>query len=61
MATMAHISVSEYLRTTYRPDCDYIDGDVKERNVGEQPHGQYASYSERHFSMWTATRGRYSD
>ena len=39
MATAAVISVSEYLRTTYRPDRDYIDGEPKERNVGEQPHG----------------------
>ncbi|HZL25027.1 MAG TPA: Uma2 family endonuclease [Acidobacteriaceae bacterium] len=39
MATAALIPVSEYLRTTYRPDRDYIDGELKERNVGEQPHG----------------------
>ena len=30
--------VTEYLSTTYRPDCDYLDGEVKERLVGEQPH-----------------------
>ncbi len=39
---MAHatlIPVSEYLNTTYRPDCDYIDGELQERNVGERPHG----------------------
>lgn len=39
MAAAIHIPVSEYLRTTYRPDRDYIDGEVRERNVGEQPHG----------------------
>lgn len=38
MATFAVIPVSEYLHTTYRPDCDYIDGEVRERNRGEQPH-----------------------
>ena len=38
MAAAVHIPVSEYLRTTYRPDRDYIDGEVRERNVGEQPH-----------------------
>ncbi|QHN03489.1 Uma2 family endonuclease [Granulicella sp. WH15] len=32
------IPVSEYLNTTYRPDCDYIDGAIEERNVGERPH-----------------------
>ena len=33
------VSVEEYLNTTYRPDCDYIDGEVLERNMGEVPHG----------------------
>jgi len=40
MASATQIPLSEYLTTTYRPDCDYIDGEVKERNVGEQPHGR---------------------
>ena len=38
MATSTSIPISEYLRTTYRPDCDYIDGEVKERTLGERPH-----------------------
>ena len=37
MAT-ARIPVSEYLATVYRPDGDYIDGEVLERNLGEQAH-----------------------
>jgi Uma2 family endonuclease len=32
------ISVEEYLRTAYRPDCDYVDGHIEERNLGEQDH-----------------------
>ena len=43
MASATLIPLSEYLNTTYRPDCDYIDGEVKERNVGEQPHGHIQS------------------
>src|ERR1700679_573317 len=39
MASSVLVPVSEYLQTTYRPDRDYIDGALKERNVGEQPHG----------------------
>ena len=39
MATAVHIPVSEYLSTVYRPDCDYVDGEVLERNLGEQTHG----------------------
>jgi Uma2 family endonuclease len=34
-----HVTVEEYLRTAYRPDCDYVDGRVEERNVGEYDHG----------------------
>lgn len=34
------IPVEEYLRTTYDPDCDYVDGRVEERNRGEYEHGR---------------------
>ena len=38
MSTAALIPVEEYLATTYRPDCDYVDGKVEERNLGEFEH-----------------------
>jgi Uma2 family endonuclease len=38
MATSALIPVSEYLQTVYEPDCDYVDGEVQERNLGEEEH-----------------------
>jgi Uma2 family endonuclease len=37
------ISVDEYLRTAYRPDCDYVDGEVLERNVGEKDYSDLQS------------------
>jgi Uma2 family endonuclease len=37
MATL-QISLQEYLRTSYHPDCDYVDGEVQERNLGEFDH-----------------------
>jgi Uma2 family endonuclease len=40
MAAAAVVSIEEYLSTSYRPDCDYIDGEVRERNVGEYDHGR---------------------
>jgi Uma2 family endonuclease len=40
MATSTLISVAEYLSTSYRPDCDYVDGEVQERNLGEYDHGK---------------------
>ena len=38
MSSATLISVSEYLKSSYRPDCDYVDGRVEERNVGEHDH-----------------------
>lgn len=38
MATAVHIPVSQYLATSYEPDCDYVDGEIEERNLGEQHH-----------------------
>jgi Uma2 family endonuclease len=34
------ISVEDYLATSYRPDCDYVDGHIEERNVGEWDHSR---------------------
>lgn len=33
-ATPLPISMSEYLRSSYEPDCDYVDGIVAQRNAG---------------------------
>src|ERR1700685_1039094 len=38
MVTSTQIPVEEYLRTSYDPDCEYVDGEVLDRNVGEQDH-----------------------
>jgi Uma2 family endonuclease len=32
------VSEHEYLHTTYRPDCDYVDGFVLDRNLGQFDH-----------------------
>ena len=39
MATTA-VTIEEYLSISYRPDCDYIDGEVQERNLGEFDHAR---------------------
>jgi Uma2 family endonuclease len=46
MATSAPVIVplAEYLETVYRPDRDWIDGETKERNVGEQSHARLQAY-----------------
>ena len=39
MATTA-VSIHEYLSTSYRPDRDYVDGEVQERILGEFDHAR---------------------
>jgi Uma2 family endonuclease len=34
------VTLSEYLATSYRPDCEYLDGELLERNVGEWDHSR---------------------
>ena len=61
MATATSIPLNEYLATTYRPDCDYIDGEVKERHLGEISHSfaQFilASFFNRNSKFWKAVAG----
>ncbi len=39
MATVARsISLEEYMHTSYWPDCEYIDGEIVERSVGQGKH-----------------------
>lgn len=38
MSTGTLIPVSEYLSASYEHDCDYIDGELQERSLGETSH-----------------------
>jgi Uma2 family endonuclease len=40
MSQATLISAQEYLHTSYDPDCEYVDGEVIERNVGETDHSK---------------------
>ncbi len=40
MATTTKVPIEEYLHTSYRPDVEYIDGEIQERNVGEIEHAR---------------------
>jgi Uma2 family endonuclease len=40
MATTTHIPLSDYLETSYRPDREYVDGEIRERNVGKWEHAR---------------------
>ena len=50
----AAISVDEYLATSFDPDCDYVDGQVLERNVGKNKH----SYAQTNAAAWFVNRKR---
>ena len=40
MKAVTLVPLEEYLRTSYRPDRDYVDGEVLDRNVGERDHAR---------------------
>ena len=44
------VSVEEYLHTSYHPDCDYLDGEVLERNLVERNHSELQGELFLHFS-----------
>jgi Uma2 family endonuclease len=46
------ISVDEYLRTSFHPDCDFVEGEVLERNVGKRRHG----YAQARIAAWFVHR-----
>jgi Uma2 family endonuclease len=46
------ISVEEYLREDYEPDCDYVDGVLEERHWGERDHGEMEG------ALYTYFRGK---
>jgi hypothetical protein len=39
-ATPLHLRVENYLHSSYSPDCDYVDGELQERNWGEFDHAE---------------------
>ncbi len=43
MPVAVPVSLQEYLETSHRPDCDYLDGELLERNVGEWDHSRLQS------------------
>ncbi|HEY0794657.1 MAG TPA: Uma2 family endonuclease [Acidisarcina sp.] len=40
MSTQTTVPTDVYLHTSYRPDCDYIEGEVRERNLGTFEHSK---------------------
>src|SRR5271167_2384753 len=57
MPASAPVSVEEYLHTSYDPDCDYVDGRVVERNLGELDHSDLQSELTFYFRLRRKTWG----
>ena len=59
MANATMTSVAEYLATSYRPDREYVDGLILERNVGEWDHSRLqmriAAFLYGHEAEWGIT------
>jgi Uma2 family endonuclease len=53
-ATMA---VDQYLSTMFHPDCDFVDGRIEERNVGEVEHSKVQKMLLRLFAKYETTLG----
>jgi Uma2 family endonuclease len=41
MATTTHVPVEVYLRSSYEPDAEYVDGKIEERPMGEFDHAAW--------------------
>jgi len=57
MAVETLVPVEQYLTTSYSPDCDYVDGVVLERNVGELDHSDLQTEIAAWFRARRATLG----
>src|SRR6266567_5952112 len=50
VSTGTVVTLSEYLATSYRPDREYLDGELLERNVGEWDHSRLQMLLSRYLS-----------
>jgi Uma2 family endonuclease len=52
----AHVPLEVYLRSTYEPDAEYVDGVIEERPVGEYDHSSWQKaiivWFEQHAKEW---------
>ena len=49
MATTLQIPIEQYLGKSYRPDREYVDGEIRERNVGKYEHARVQALLARWF------------
>jgi len=56
----ATMTEQEYLRTVFRPDCDFVDGRIEERNVGKWEHSRVQHMLDRIFGINERAWGIYT-
>ena len=56
MATALHIALKDYMAQNFRPDREYVDGEIRERNVGKYEHARMqallAAWFGQHENDW---------
>jgi Uma2 family endonuclease len=51
MATTTRVPVEVYLRSSYEPDAEYVDGEIEGRAVGEYDHADWQQAIQRWFAQ----------
>jgi len=51
MATAVLVPLSEYLDTTYKPDCEWVEGELRERSVPELSHSSVQGFFTAYFAF----------
>jgi Uma2 family endonuclease len=49
IATTTHVPVEVYLRSSYEPDAEYVDGTIERRPAGEWDHASWQQAIQRRF------------
>ena len=50
-ATAAMVPLIEYLQTTYHPDCEWVEGELRERSVRELSHASVQAFFTAYFTF----------
>jgi len=51
MATLAMVPLEEYLDSSYSPDCEWVDGQLRRRAVGEGSHAYLQTFFIKYFLL----------
>jgi Uma2 family endonuclease len=61
MATISHVRFEDYLDLSFHPDREYVDGEIRERNVGKWEHARVqallAAWFVNHEKEWGTVAG----